>query len=323
MPGSKIPLASPLFYFDIMSSLSNPETGSLGISLRFAGLSAVTIDSGKIAYRKEAEISKGGGTVDQLTRFAQECLKEAGDVERIGIALPGLISSDRNRVEFSAAFPEISRTDLGSMLSDALGKPVSIENDANSGALGEYRYGAGRGAESLFYATLGTGIGGAIVLNGEIWRGRSGFAGEFGYVAINSDGLRLEDVASGPNIVRRSVSRIHQDATSDLASLDDSQLTVERIVESAIKGDDFALMMLERTGTYVGSALASVINLLNIERVVLGGLIMNAGESVLESIISRARELSFGPSFHDLTIVSGELGTDAYAIGACIAVNGK
>lgn len=306
-----------------MSSLSNPETGSLGISIRSAGLSAVTLDAGRIAFRKEAAISKEEGTVDQLTAFARECVQEAGEVERIGIALPGLISSDRNRVEFSAAFPELSRTELGSMLADALGKPVSIENDANSGALGEYRFGAGRGAESMFYATLGTGIGGAIVLNGEIWRGRSGFAGEFGYVAINSDGLRLEDVASGPNIVRRALSRIHQDATSELASLDESDLTVEKMVESAVRGDDFALMMLERTGTYIGSALASVINLLNVERVVLGGLIMNAGETVLESIVSRARELSFGPSFRDLAIVSGELGTDAYAIGACIAGNGK
>ncbi len=306
-----------------MSSPSNPETGSLGISIRVAGLTAVTLDAGKIGFRKEAGVRKDEGTFDQLAAFARDCLQEAGEVERIGIAVPGLISSDQDRVEYSAAFPELSRTELGSMLADALGKPVSVENDANAGALGEYNFGAGRGAESLFYATLGTGIGGAFVMNGEVWRGRSGFAGEFGYVAINSDGLRLEDVASGPNIVRRALGRIHQDATSDLALLDESELTVEKMVESAVRGDDFALMMLERTGTYIGSALASVINLLNVERVVLGGLIMSAGESVLESIVSRARELSFGPSFRDLAIVSGELGTDAYAIGACIVGNGK
>lgn len=307
-----------------MASLSNLETGSLGISVRSAGLSAVTLAEGKIVFRKEAVLGTEAGIAERIAAFGRECLAEVGgEVERVGIAVPGLICNDRNRVEFSAAFPELSRSELGAMLADAWGKPVTVENDANSGALGEYRYGAGRDAASMFYATLGTGIGGAIVLDGEVWRGMAGFAGEFGYVAINSDGLRLEDVASGPNIVRRAVSRIHQDATSDLASLDDSQLTVEKIVESAVKGDDFAMMMLERTGTYVGSALASVINLLNIERVVLGGLIMNAGDSVLNSIVSRARELSFGPSFRDLTIVSGELGTDAYAIGACIAGNGK
>ncbi|MBK9162639.1 MAG: ROK family protein [Acidobacteria bacterium] len=307
-----------------MSSLSNSETGSLGISVRSAGLTAVTLAEGKIVFRKEAVLGTESGIAERIAAFGRECLAEVGgEVERVGIAVPGLISNDRNRVEFSAAFPELSRTEIGAMLADAWGKPVTVENDANSGALGEYRFGAGRNAASMFYATLGTGIGGAIVLDGDIWRGSSGFAGEFGYVAINSDGLRLEDVASGPNIVRRAVSRIHQDATSDLASLDDSQLTVEKIVESAVKGDDFAMMMLERTGTYIGSALASVINLLNIERVVLGGLIMNAGDSVLDSIVSRARELSFGPSFRDLTIVSGELGTDAYAIGACIAGNGK
>jgi glucokinase len=146
--------------------------------------------------------------------------------------------------------------------------------------------------------------------------GASGFAGEFGYVSINSAGMRLEEVASSANIVRRTRSRFHQDSTSSLNKLAEESITLQDIISAAEREDDFAQMMLERTGRYVGTALAGVINLLNIEKIVVGGEITQAKHLVLDAIKDRARELSFAPAFQSTTIVEGELGENAAAIGA-------
>ncbi len=163
--------------------------------------------------------------------------------------------------------------------------------------------GAGRGSRNLFYITLGRGIGGALIFDGKIWRGAAGFAGEFGQIAVNSDGMRLEDVASSANIVRRTRSRFQQDSTSLLGNLDEEEIRLADVIGAAQNDDDFARLMLKRTGTYVGTAVAGVINLLNIEKIVVGGRIMEAANIVLDAIISRAKELSFAPSFEATEIV--------------------
>jgi glucokinase len=170
----------------------------------------------------------------------------------------------------------------------------------------------------LFYATFGTGVGGAFIFNGQLWRGDSGFAGEFGNVAINSEGLRLEDVASAANIVRRARSRISQDSTSSLSRLAEQEITIAEIVAAAEQEDDLAQLMLERTGKYIGTAISSVINLLDVEKIVVGGKIMMARHLVLDAIIERAGTFSFAPSFRNTSIVTGELGENAAAIGAAL-----
>jgi len=128
--------------------------------------------------------------------------------------------------------------------------------------------------------------------------------------------MRLEEVASAANIVRRTRSRFHQDSTASLSKLSEEEINMDEIVAAADRDDDFAQMMLERTGMYVGTAVASVINLLNIEKVVVGGEIMQAKHLVLHALVERARELSFAPSFDSTSIVEGELGANAAAIGA-------
>lgn len=214
--------------------------------------------------------------------------------------------------------PEHSDSDIVREIRSAAGVDVVIENDANAAAYGEFKLGAGRGSRNLFYITLGEGVGGAFIFDGEIWRGAAGFAGEFGYVPIDAEGTRLEDFASRANIVRRVKSRIHQDNTSSLNNIGEDEITLDAIISAAKKDDDFAQMMLKRTGTYVGSAVASVINLLNIERIVIGGEIMTAKHLVADAIIQRCKELSFRPSFDSTKIVEGKLGENAAAIGAAL-----
>lgn len=291
----------------------------IGIEASISTFNAVCIDgAGKLSGSVKIPAGQPEGNLEQLISLIKELQTSFGSFDRIGIAVPGLIHADTKQVAFSAHIPEHSRIDLLRAVQDATGVKTMIENDANAAAYGEYKLGAGRESVNMFYATLGTGVGGAFILNGDIWRGASGFAGEFGYVPINSDGMRLEEVASSPNIVRRTRNRFHQDSTSSLNKLEERDITISSIVTAAEKNDDFARLMLERTGRYVGTAIASVINLLNIEKIVIGGEIMQAKHLVLNSVLSRAKELSFSPSFRNTEILAGELGENAAAIGVAL-----
>lgn len=300
------------------------EAGNyVGIEVSVGSIRGVQHNASDSFQTETAPFDAAEGTLPQLADFISTLQEKFGSFERVGIAVPGLIRSESGRVAYSAHIPEHSDIHLADEIQKLTGVKAVVENDANAAAYGEFKLGAGRGATNLFYATLGAGVGGALILDGKIWRGVSGFAGEFGYVAINSDGMRLEDVASAANIVRRTRTRFNRDSTSSLNKLEEEQISIHKIVEAAERGDDFASLMLERTGSYVGTAIATVINLLNIEKVVIGGEIMHAGHLVLDAVIRRARELSFGPSFETADIAAGELGEDAAAIGAALIANDK
>jgi glucokinase len=290
----------------------------LGVEVSRTSLRAVVINQAdEIAASRTAECN-GDGTAPALLKLIDDLRGEFGEFSHLGIAVPGLVERETGRVAFSTHVPEHAAVDLAKEISSATGLIAAIENDANAAAYGEFKLGSGRGSRNMFYATLGEGVGGAFIFDGEIWRGVSGFAGEFGYVPINSEGMKLEEVASSANIIRRTRSRFYQDSTSSLNKLEEEAITLEEIVAAAEADDDFAQMMLERTGMYVGTAIASVINLLNIERIVVGGEIMKAKHLVLDAIVNRARELAFEPSFNSTTIVEGELGNDAAAVGAAL-----
>jgi len=299
--------------------MSETAANRIGIEVSRTAITSAVIDDGDgIVDTRSAAISEGIDVAEQLAATATALQKEFAPVASLGLAVPGLVDRSTGRVAFSANVPAHSETDLISELKRATGLEAIFENDANAAAYGEYRLGAGRNSNDLFYATLGDGVGGALIFGGEIWRGISGFAGEFGYMTINSEGTRLEDVASSANIIRRTRSRFVQDSTSSLNKLSEEEIGLPEIIQAAANEDDFAQLMLERTGTYVGTGIASVINLLNVERIVIGGEIMEAKHLVLDAIITRARELSFQPAFDSTTIVEGELGKSAAAIGVAL-----
>src|SRR5439155_976078 len=168
-------------------------------------------------------------TGQQLVSFMTELRESFGAFEKVGIAVPGLVDRASNRLTFSVQTPEHSDVDLAQDVYTATNLAATLENDANAAAYGEFRVGAGRGSRNMFYATLGLGVGGAFIFNGEIWRGAGGFAGEFGYLPINSEGIRLEEVASAPSIIRRTRSRFHQDSTSSLSRLSEEAITISEI----------------------------------------------------------------------------------------------
>ncbi|MEZ5423492.1 MAG: ROK family protein [Pyrinomonadaceae bacterium] len=297
--------------------MSNEEV-CIGVEVSSSAMRAVSVTGNSVGRSATAPIAYSSSVVEQLTAFIDRCRTEFGNPSKIGVAVPALVGPGRRVVEYSTHIAEFSGLDLASGLGDKDGGRISVFNDANAAAWAEYQIGAGRGARDLFYATLGTGVGGAFILNGEIWMGHGGYAGEFGYVPVREGGERLEDIASSANIIRRTRSRVNQDSTSSLGEIPEGQLTISMIVEAAKAGDDFSQLMLDRTGNYVGIAVASVINLLNIERVIIGGEIMKAGELILEPIIETARKRSFFPAFETTEILPGKLGDDAAAIGAAM-----
>ena len=302
-----------------MSDINDSATIRVGVEICTSALRAVSIGcDGQLVTQRTMPFDAAEQTLPQLATAIESLRSDLGDFRRIGMAVPGLVDQASGRVAYSEHFPEHSEVNLVSEVSKATGLVVAIENDANAAAYGEFVLGAGRGSNNFFYVTLGEGVGGAFVFGGEVWRGASGFAGEFGYVPINSEGMRLEEVASSENIIRRTRSRFHQDSTSSLNKLAEEEITLDAIIAAAREDDDFAQMMLERTGVYVGTAIATVINLLNLERIVVGGEIMEAKNLVLDAIIERARELSFAPSFAAAAIVEGQLGPYAAAVGAAL-----
>lgn len=306
-----------------MSLFKRDSEKLVGVEVSSNALHVVSLDStGNLLEASHVAVSEGDDSPKQLIELVGSLESRFGSLANVGVAVPGLISQDKMRVTYSARFPEHAAVDLKQEIFEATGRDALIENDANAAAYGEFKKGSGQGSTNLFYVTLGKGVGGAFIIDGKIWRGATGFAGEFGYLTINSEGLRLEDVASEENIVRRTRNRFNRDSTSSLNKFDEQEITLDQIVAAAENGDDFAQLMLERTGSYIGMGVASVINLLNIETIVVGGEIMQAGPLVLDSITSRAKELSFGPSFAKTTILAGQLGENAAAIGVALLANG-
>jgi glucokinase len=303
-----------------MSSENNGgSNNAVGIEITASEYIAVCLSpDGTVADSERQSVSDPNETVAEAAEFAVGLREKFGQVGRIGVAVPGLIRRETSRVAYSARIPSHEGIDIAAKIESATGLKTILENDANAAAFAEYKLGAGRGSKHMFYATIGAGVGGAFIIDGRIWHGAAGFAGEFGYVAVNSDGMRLEEVASGENIVRRTRARLHQDNTSSLNRIGEQLLTIDEVLGAAVADDDFARLMLERTGNYIGTAVASVINLLNIETIVIGGPTMLAGNVLLNAIIRSARELSFAPSFESTLILAGELGERAAACGAAL-----
>ena len=303
-----------------------PETTRkiAGVEVSSKQLRLVVLEDSSIVNRVFVPLETESAIVSQLIATLNELKQAVPDLDRIGLAVPGLVNRQTNRVILSMQIPVLAEIDLAADLLRQTGLQVRLENDANSAAFGEFVYGAGRDSASVFFATIGSGIGGSFIINGKIWRGAGGFAGEFGHVAIDEDGVKLEDVASESGILRRVKERLYHDSTSSLSRRGLEQATsIHNIVEAAKDGDDFAQMMLERTGRYVGTAIASVINLLNPERIVIGGEIMEVERVILQSIVRRASERSFRPSFAATKIVAAEIGAEAAAIGAGLLADGE
>ncbi len=310
-----------------MANPTQSTTNFIGIGLSGRSLQAVLASGdGRVLERREAPLNRDQ-IVAQVAGTILELRKLSSNVDAVGVGIPGLVNRETDRVLVSSDLPSVVQGDIHAQLVKETGLRVELENDANAAAYGEFKVGAGSDYRDMFYITIGEGIGGALILDGKLWIGASGCAGEIGHITIDTEGIEcvcgntgcLETVASAPNIVRRANDRLNRDGTSSLSRLAmNKDFTAADMAREATNGDDFSLMMIERTGKYIGTAVASVINLMSIELIVLGGGVMEAGDLILKRIIEVARRRAFQPCVESSKITGAKLGPDSVAIGAAL-----
>ena len=251
-----------------------------------------------------------------LTELIVEFQKSAS-IAAIGLGVPGLVRAQSRTIETSPNIPCLRHISLDALLANQVHLPVIVENDANAGSYGETICGAARGRQHVAYLTLGTGLGCGLVLNGRIFRGTSGFAGEFGHTTVEPAGRLctcgnrgcLEAYVSGTGMVRTA---------QELLKGSPAPLTAKAIYEAAIRGDGPALETFQITSRYLGVACANLINLLNPEALVIGGGVMASGDLLLNPAVEEAGARAFPESFRDCTIVQSQLWPDAGLIGAAM-----
>ena len=216
---------------------------------------------------------------------------------------------------------------LRDLIARAIGIDVELDNDANCATLGEWWLGAGQGTRNLVGVTLGTGIGGGIVLDGRVFHGANDVAGEIGHMTIDSTGRKckcgnsgcLEAYASGPAIAARAIEGLETGEPSILPSLvngDLSRVTAETVYEAIIAGDQYAKDVMKETAKFLGAGLANLINVLNPEMVVISGGVTRAGEHLFEPLRAEIRRRAFRHAEERCRIVSSSLGGTAGVVGA-------
>jgi glucokinase len=318
-----------------MTSSQSSDPVFLGIDLGGGVLKgAVVTAAGEVIQeiRQDLEKEDADALFKQLVEAVRSLRadRRAGNrITAVGVGIPGLVSRKTNRVEATPNLPALAELDLTTDLARQTDLPVILDNDANAAAYGELHAGVARGRKEVFYVALGAGIGSGLIINGDIYRGAAGFAGEFGHMTIDPEGIEcacgnigcLETIVSGPNIVRRTRERLYRDRTSSLSRLAlprDREFTAEDIAHAAREGDEMAQVMMERTGMFLGIAIAAVVNLLNVEMVVMGGGVMDAGDLILKPTIKETRRRAFPPSFDSCEIVIAQLGPSSGMIGAAL-----
>jgi glucokinase len=314
--------------------MSASEKFYIGLDVGRTIRGALVRDDGTIFKQQKvvAEVSDPRLFIAQLVGVINDLQISAeaqGRAAAVGIGWAGLVNQSAQRIEVTPNIVDLSAFDLHDEIEQATGLSVVFDNDANVAAYGEWRSGAAQGFKDVFYITVGTGIGSGLILGGQLQRGCRGFAGEFGHFKIGLDGLEcacgstgcLETVASGPNIVRRVREQLFSDpafSVSRLARDMEGILTCERVFQAAMERDQLAIVVLKETAKILGAAVASVINLLNIEVVVMGGGVMAAGDLILRYIRREVQKDAIAPAQQCCKIVMAKLGQDAGIIGAAL-----
>jgi glucokinase len=296
-----------------------------GTNLRTALLTA----EGEILDRhKQANCGSEGWkkVVERLIEDIKLQRENAGkrdlEIAAIGVGAPGVIQVDAGVVVKSPNFPDWNNLPLRNLLEEALMVPVVIENDANAAALGEQWRGAGRDITSMILLTLGTGVGGGIILDKKIWHGADGMAGEIGHMTLIPDGRPcscrnrgcLEMYASARGIVQSYQEALDQAGSGKPAV--GPQITAADVYEAARKGNAIAATVMRGMGRMLGIGIANLINIFNPERIVIGGGVKDAWPLFIDAAKEEIMRRAFEVPAKRTEIVPSLLGDDAGLVGA-------
>ena len=310
----------------------------IGIDVGGTNVKIALVDNkGKIIYSNSIPTRAEMGyeyTINNMKEAITELIKETKsdpkNIESIGFGFPGQIDYQKGIVRLAPNIPGWVDVPIAEIMEKEFGIPTRVDNDVRCAALGELNYGAGQGCDNLICITVGTGIGSGLVINGKLVRGASNAAGEIGHIKLDMNGGPLcgcgdrgclEAFASGPSIVALAEEYIKGGKSTKYRELANPDITPYIVSEAAKQGDPVAKRIFTLVGEYIGIGLASVVNLLNPEKIIIGGGVAAAGDLLLtpikESLVKRAMPIAGSA----VEIVPAQLGNSAGVIGASLLIN--
>jgi glucokinase len=254
----------------------------------------------------------------------------ASEIKAIGIGVPGTPDIDTGVIRFLPNLPgKWLDVPLQSIIEEQVRLPVALINDVRAITLGEWTFGAGRGADTVVCLAIGTGIGGGVVVNGQFHLGIGGTAGEFGHHVVEVDGLPcgcggkgcLELYASGPAIAAMGVKEVmhgHTTRIGELVNHDLNRIDAGTIVQAAREGDPIAKAILERVGMYLGIAIGNILGVVSPQKVILGGGVSTAGDLLLKPVMKTVKERVHVIPLDQVSLVQAELGINGGLLGAAL-----
>ena len=312
----------------------------IGIDVGGTNVKIALVDGeGKIIYSNSVPTYAQMGyeyTVNNIKQAIRDLMKEtnteAKDIQGIGFDFPGQVDCKTGVVKNAPNIPGWVNVPIAQMIEEEFNIPTRIDNDVRCAALGELKFGAGRGCENFVCITVGTGIGSGLVINGKVVRGAANAAGEIGHIKLQmedgplcgcGDSGCLEAFASGPSIVAMAQEYLKGGKSAKFRELaGDGEITPYIVAKAAEAGDPVAKRIFEKMGYYIGMGLTSVINLLNPEKIIIGGGVAECGELLLDPIRRTFNDRAMKVQREAVEIVPAELGNSAGVIGASMLVEG-
>ncbi len=307
----------------------------IGIDLGGTKISTALVNhSGEIIthdYRETCAAEGQQAIVKRMLDAAREVMARAeatpAQVAAVGIGAPGPLEIETGMTMSPPNLPGLNHTPLKQLIEDGLGIPAFLEKDANAAALGELRFGAGKGAKHMIYITASTGVGSGLILGEKLYYGANGMAGELGHTTVLPNGPLcgcgnrgcLEALASGTAIARRACERVARGVPTliaDLAENDRGCITAELVAEAAAQGDTEAREILAEAMNYLGIGVANLVNLFNPQLVVIGGGLANIGETLFEPVRRAVDRCAFPKPAQTVQVVQAELGDYVGVLGA-------
>ena len=310
----------------------------IGIDVGGTNVKIALVDvKGKIVYSNSVPTRAEMGyeyTVNNIKQAIYDLLKETKlttkDIEGIGFGFPGQVDYKAGIVRNAPNIPGWVEVPIAKLIEDEFKIPTRVDNDVRCAALGELNYGAGKGCENLICITVGTGIGSGLILNGKLVRGASNAAGEIGHIKLQMNGGPicgcgdtgcLEAFASGPSIVAMAEDYIKGGKSTKFREMaNGSPITPYIVCEAAKAGDPVAQRIFTIMGEYIGIGLASVVNLLNPEKIIVGGGVADAGDILLKPMTEALKKRAMKIAGSAVEIVPAQLGNTAGVIGASLLI---
>ncbi|MGZ9226598.1 MAG: ROK family transcriptional regulator [Anaerolineales bacterium] len=307
------------------------DMGATHLSVALGDFSARILEEVEVPFRIDNGPEKCLKEADRvLHELLQKRRLTTVDLLGIGVGVPGPVITEQGTVMAPPIMPGWDRFPIRARLEEQWKTPITLNNDAELGALGEWAYGAGRGERNLAFIKVGSGIGAGLIINRQIYGGTTGSAGEIGHLTVDENGPLcncgnhgcLEAFAGGHAIASQARKLVASGKRTLLSEKSVDALTAHDVAEAARRGDLPAQEILKRSGTYIGIAIAGLINLINPSTVIIGGGVAQVGDLLTSPIRQAVRQRSLRASEHGVKITTAMLGRRSSLIGALVqAIN--